>query len=158
MRADPDTEREVMASLEEMFHLYGVGDIDGCMARLVADDDVTLMEPANHQFWIGRDAVRAGIQLDYDTTEGEIPIRITTRHVSRSGDVAWVNGELELAINYHGRNIVLEDNRFTAIARKEDGRWLWHTVSIGLMDPEQSPDQPWKDYTITERLAAARKN
>jgi ketosteroid isomerase-like protein len=158
MRADPDTEREVIESLEETFRLYGKGDIDGAMATLVADDDVVLMEPAAHQFWVGRDAVRKAIQLDWDGTEGEIPIRITTRHVARSGDVAWVNGELEVAINYHGRALLLDCNRFTAIARKDDGRWLWHTISILLMDPEQSPDDPWNERTLTERLVGASAN
>ncbi len=155
MQADPETERAVVESLENIFHLYGVGDVDGTMACFVADDDMTLMEPAEHQWWIGRDEVRKGIQLDRDTTEGEIPIRITRRHVSRDGHIAWVNGEMELAISYHGRNLLLEDIRFTAIARDEGGRWLWHTIAIGLMDPEQSPDDPWKEETITERLAAA---
>ena len=34
MRGDADTEREVMASLEEIFHLYGTGDIDGACRAL----------------------------------------------------------------------------------------------------------------------------
>jgi len=158
MRADPEAEREIITSLEELFHLYGTGDVDGVMARLVPDDDVTLMEPAAHQFFVGHDAVRRGIELDWDGTEGNIPMRITTRHVSKDGHIAWVNGELEVGINVHGRQLLLDCNRFTAIARNEGGRWLWHTVSILLMDPEQPPDQPWNDRTISERLAAAPKN
>lgn len=72
------------------------------------------------------------------------------------GHIAWINGELEAAIDYRGRKLLLDCNRFTAIARNEDGKWRWHTISILLMDPEQGEDQPWNERTLPERLAAAR--
>lgn len=155
MRADTDTERDVIESLEELFRLYGTGDLDGAMAGMVGDDDITLMEPGAHQLFVGPAEVRRGIGLDWDGTEGDIPMRITTRNVSRDGHIAWVNGELEVAINRNGRKLLLDCNRFTAIARNEGDKWKWHTISILLMDPEMTSDMPWNDRTITERLAAA---
>ena len=156
MRADPDSEREITESLEEVFRLYGTGDLDGAMAMMVDDDDVVVMEPAAHQYWVGHEAVRKGIGEDFDATEGDIPMRITRRNVAREGNVGWINGELEAAIDYRGRKLILDCNRFTAIARKDDGKWRWHTISILLMDPEQGEDQPWNERTLPERLAAAR--
>jgi ketosteroid isomerase-like protein len=155
MRADPDSEREILASLDELFRRYGVGDVDGTMELMVPDDDITLIEPGLHQFFLGPAEVRRGIEDDWGATEGEIPIRVTSRHVSRDGHIAWVNGELEILINFKGRKVLLDSNRFTAIARNENGRWLWHTISILITDPEMPADQAWNDRTLLERLTAA---
>ena len=111
MAIEGASERELIESFEELCRLYGKGDTDGAMALTTNDDDVIVVEPGPYQFWVGSEAVRRNIQLDYETVEGDIPVRVFPRHVSVDGDVGWLVGEMEVGIRYKGHSMLLQDLR-----------------------------------------------
>ena len=152
MRADPETERAVLQSLREALDHYGKGDTEAAMRCMVDDDDIVLVEPGPDQFWVGRDEVRRGVQLDYETTEGDIPVRIVPRAVSAAGDVARVSGDAIIQVTYAGRQMIFDDSRFTGIALRQGDRWRWHTLSFGLMNPDMEPGQQWAERSLTEAI------
>ena len=124
------------------------------MQLMSADDDVVLVETGADQRWIGRDEVRRNIQLDYDAVAGDIRSD-HVYHVARHGDTAWLVGELEMAMDFKGRQMRLQDLRFTAIAKRADDGWRWSCLQVGLLDPQKGPDEQWNTWTVHERLGGA---
>lgn len=153
MKADAQTEREVLASLDRMTEAYTKGDIDGAVRQLASDDDVTVIEPGPDEEYVGHQQIRAGAERDWNSSEGELPINFKRRWVSvgPSGDVAWVSGENEVDVNVNGQQMKIE-SRFTGIAVKQDGEWRWHTMHYSLPHPEQEVGSSWpKGHVVPVR-------
>ena len=147
MKADAQTEAQVLGCLNGMLAAYGSGRVDEAIGYFVDDDDITLIETGPDQWWIGREQVRRGAQLDWETTEGEMPVEFTPRNVAAAGDVAWVNGELRINIRFQGRDLDLEA-RATAILRREGDRWLMHTLHVAVPNREMAPGQQWPERPL----------
>ena len=145
MKADPQIEREVKQTLEGLMDAYGKGDVNRAMTFVAKDDDITLIEPGADQLYVGQDQVRKTIQFDFETTEGDIPVTFKRTWVSsNNSDVAWVNGELEVNVNYKGQDMALP-GRITGVLTRSDGRWLVHTIHVGAptIGIEQPTGEQW---------------
>ena len=139
--ADPQA-RSVEESFRRVMDAYGRGRVDEAMSYTASDDDLVVIEPGPHQFWVGRDQVRKGIQLDWDTTEGEMPIELGKMYTTVEGNVAWISGDTKINVNFKGKDLDLR-GRFTAIAKRQNGDWKWHTIHIAAPDPGHSEAEAW---------------
>lgn len=146
MGLDASTKQAVETSFRDMLTAYSTGRIDEAMSMASSDEDIVLVEPGPDQIWVGRAKVREGIQFDWDTTEGEMPIELRQTWVSGEGNVAWITGETKINLKFHGKDMDLE-GRFTAVAKREGGAWKWHTIHFGAPDPRQTQGQAWPDAT-----------
>lgn len=144
MGLDAQSAQAVKDSFSKVMAAYSAGKIEEAMSYTTSDDDIVLIEPGPHQIWVGRDKVRQGIQFDWDTTEGEMPIEITNIWVAGEGDAAWVNGETKINIRYKGKDVDLT-GRFTAVAKRQGGAWKWHTIHIGASDPRHTEGEAWPE-------------
>jgi len=142
MKADESVARAVNEAFDKLLDAYGSGRTDEAMKYVSQDDDVTLIEPGEDAFSVGQADVRSSIQIDFETTEGDNPVRVKRSWVSAAGDVAWINGEHEVSVNFRGHDMNLH-GRFTAIAKKEGGEWRFHTVHIAAPTPDRPAGQAW---------------
>ena len=146
MKADPQTEQEVLAAMDRLGQLYATGQTQQAIDLMVPDDDITVIESGLDEEYIGRDQILAGADRDFAGTEGDNPVHWRRRWVStnQSGDVAWVSGENEVRANVQGRDMVFEA-RFTGVAERRDGEWRFHTLHFSLPHPDQEPGQSCPD-------------
>jgi hypothetical protein len=137
MRADAETERAVLASLDRLTTLYAAGRIGDVLDLMVPDADITVVEAGLDEEYVGRHEIRAASERDPDEGQDDVPVVFKRRWVSASParDVAWVTGEADAEIEQDGAWLDVEA-RFTGVAERRDGRWLWHTLHFSL---------PWID-------------
>ena len=147
MPADPQVEQEVNQAFDRLLQAYATGNIEEAMRYIAGDEDVTLIEPGEDAISTGQQDVRQSIQADWETTEGENPITVTRRWVSSRGDVAWLSGEHEVAVNYKGQRMTMS-GRFTAVATRQDGEWKFHTMHIGAPFPGRPAGEQWPTQPI----------
>lgn len=152
MGLDAQSTQAVKDSFTKLLSAYSKGKIDEAMSYTAPDDDIVLIEPGPHQIWRGRDKVREGIQFDWDTTEGEMPVEVTQIWVAGEGNVAWANGETKINVRFGGKDIDLS-GRFTAIAKKVGSDWKWHTIHIAAPDPRHAESAAWPE---PEKVLASR--
>lgn len=144
MGLDAQSTQAVKDSFTKLMAAYSAGKIDEAMSYTVPDDDIVLIEPGPHQIWVGRDKVRQGIQFDWDTTEGEMPLELTKMWVAGEGNVAWISGETKINIRYQGKDIDLS-GRFTAVAKNLNGDWKWHTIHVAAPDFRHAEGGAWPE-------------
>lgn len=156
MKASPELEREILASMDKMTSAYSRGQVEEALKGLWDDDDVTFIESGPDEEYIGKAQIRAGAERDYNSTEGDMPVSFKRRWVSvgPSEDVAWVNGENEINVNVYGNDMKIEA-RFTGIALKRDGAWKWHTFHYSLPHPEQAVGQSYPTGNVVPVRSAS---
>ena len=154
MKPDQQTERELNETFDKIVEAYSQGRVDDAMQYIAQEDDITFIEPGPGQVYVGPAEVRRAMQWDYETTEGDMPVEIRRRWLSQHGDVAWLTAETAINVTVKGQGPLNLEGRVTGVAKRVDGRWLWHSVHIAEPEPFQAPNQAWP--TQQPQTAAAR--
>ncbi len=122
MKADRKTEAEVVAVINRFIETYTRADVEGTLALLAPDPDVTMIGTGADEEIVGIDQVRMQIKRDYSQA-GSISIKQGPIAVSAAGTVAWTRADSTWHVRMDGREMTYA-LRWTMVLEKRNGNWL----------------------------------
>jgi uncharacterized protein (TIGR02246 family) len=134
MKADKKIEAEVMAVITRFLETYTRHDVEGVLALLAPDPDVTLIGTGADEKIVGIEKARKQIKRDYEQA-GDISIKLGPVSISAAGPVAWVYADSTWQVKLGGQEMKYEC-RWTLVLEKRQGNWL--IVQSHLSVPAQS--------------------
>jgi uncharacterized protein (TIGR02246 family) len=120
---------EILAAFDAFFERLTVDrDAAGASALFADDDDIWMSGSDLPELAIGTEAIAA---LHRDVVSRPFSLRFTwdKRMVHRDGDVAWVNADGSLLVDYQDREPTTMHYRITVVLVRRDGAWRWHTMN-----------------------------
>jgi ketosteroid isomerase-like protein len=136
MRANPQTQAAVEATLRQWADAYTARDLDQVLALIAPDDDVVGIGTGQDEWRVGLEAFRAQIERDFSQAEA-LSVEYEPLVVSEAGSVAWVAGRASVQARVDGQDLGL-DGRLTAVLEHRDNRWLLVQTHFSLPAAEQA--------------------
>ena len=136
MRASPQTQAAVQATLQQWKDAYTQRDLDGALAVIAPDDDVVGIGTGPDEWRVGPEQFKAQIERDFAQSEA-LSVDYEPLVVSEAGPVAWVAGRASVQARVDGQDLTLT-GRFTAVLEQRDGKWLLMQTHFSLPAAEQA--------------------
>ena len=136
MRASPQTQAAVQATLQQWKNAYTQRDLDGALAVIAPDDDVVGIGTGPDEWRVGPEEVKAQLERDFAQSE-DLSVDYEPLVVSEAGPVAWVAGRATVQARVDGQDLTLT-GRFTAVLEQRAGRWLLMQTHFSLPAAEQA--------------------
>jgi uncharacterized protein (TIGR02246 family) len=136
MRASPQTQAAVQATLQQWKDAYAQRDLDRALAVIAPDDDVVGIGTGPDEWRVGPEQFRAQIERDFAQSEA-LSVDYEPLVVSEAGPVAWVAGRATVQARVDGQDLTLT-GRFTAVLEQRDGKWLLMQTHFSLPAAEQA--------------------
>jgi ketosteroid isomerase-like protein len=136
MRASPQTQAAVEATLRQWAEAYTARDLDQALALIAPDDDVVGIGTGQDEWRVGLEQFRAQIERDFSQAEA-LSVEYEPLVVSEAGSVAWVAGRASVQARVDGQDLGLA-GRFTAVLEHRDDRWLLLQTHFSLPAAEQA--------------------
>jgi ketosteroid isomerase-like protein len=136
MRASPQTQAAVEATLRQWADAYTARDLDQALAPIAPDDDVVGIATGQDEWRVGLEEFKAQIERDFSQAEA-LSVDYEPLVVSEAGSVAWVAGRASVQARVDGQDLGL-DGRFTAVLEHRDSRWLLVQTHFSLPAAEQA--------------------
>lgn len=122
MKADNQTQKTVLATLEKFADAYGSRDVESLMATVAPDEDVVLYGTGADEKRVGPAAIEAQAKRDWEQSDSATLV-FESVSVSAAGTVAWAAVDGAFAIRSQGRSMKLPA-RITFVLEHRDGQWL----------------------------------
>jgi ketosteroid isomerase-like protein len=136
MRASPQTQAAVQATLQQWKDAYTQRNLDRALAVIAPDDDVVGIGTGHDEWRVGPEQFKAQIERDFAQSEA-LSVDYEPLVVSEAGPVAWVAGRATVQARVDGQDLTLT-GRFTAVLEQRDGRWLLMQTHFSLPAAEQA--------------------
>jgi class 3 adenylate cyclase/ketosteroid isomerase-like protein len=125
MKADPETEAEILRIMETSARAIDEGDVEYALSHMAPDADVVVYGTGADEKRIGKEHLHTLAERDLD--QAAFASQRVVWHsvsVSRDGSVAWVAADVESSALVEGRYITF-DIRFTGVLERREGSWLF---------------------------------
>ena len=137
MKADSETEADVMDVLGRFIRAYNDKDMDGILNLFAPDPDVVFYGNGKDEKSIGISGIREQAQHDWGQ-DASISLEVQWSSVSSAGLVAWLATDIQIHAEARGMEMVMPA-RLTAVLEKRDDKWFfmqWHTSLPTVEEPE----------------------
>jgi class 3 adenylate cyclase len=121
VKADPQTEAEILQLIERRIATYVTGDRDGAMEMWADDPDIISINTGADDFFRGRAEIQERWGREIDQSDAR-SVRITRSYVSAHDDIAWASGEAEVEFRAYDETQVLVV-RSTYVFIRSAGAW-----------------------------------
>jgi len=115
MKADANTESEVIAVINKLSKAFAKQDLNATLALFAPDPDVVLIGPEADVRGVGLTEIKAAIQRSFEPLEGA-SVKIDRYLVSSKGSVAW-------HVKAGGQETDLQ-LRLTAVLEQREDKWF----------------------------------
>ncbi len=122
MRADPQTEKEVLDAISGFIAAHKNRDVEGMLARMLPDSDIVLIGTGADEKMYGIEQLKTQIERDFSQAS-DMSIDLRPWAVSASGPVAWVAADTTWKAKL-GDQELSWDWRWTMVLEKRQGKWL----------------------------------
>ena len=136
MRASPQTQAAVQATLQQWKDAYIQRNLDSALAVIAPDEDVVGIGTGPDEWRVGPEQFRAQIERDFAQSEA-LSVDYEPLVVSEADPVAWVAGRASVQARVDGQDLTLT-GRFTAVLEQRDGKWLLMQTHFSLPAAEQA--------------------
>jgi ketosteroid isomerase-like protein len=136
MKASPQTQEGVQATLQQWKDAYSQRDLDGALAVIAPDEDVVGIGTGPDEWRVGPEQFKTQIERDFAHSEA-LSVEYEPLVVSEAGPVAWVAGRATVQAWVDGQDLTLT-GRFTAVLEHRGGRWLLVQTHFSLPAAEQA--------------------
>jgi ketosteroid isomerase-like protein len=136
MKADSKTQKEVVATLQQMFDAYKKRDLQGMLAVWGTAPDVTVIGSGEDEINIGVEKFGESSKRDWDQSESASIRCIGDVLVSNAGTVSWFYAAVEFQFNIQGEESKLA-GRMTGVMEKCNGKWLLMQMHLSTPSCEQ---------------------
>ena len=136
MRASPNTQAAVEATLSQWANAYSKRDLDRALALITPADDVVGIGTGQDEWRVGTEEFKA--ELERDFSQAEVPsVDYEPVVVSEAGSAAWVAGRARVQARVDGQELTLGGS-LTAVLEYRDDRWLLSQMHFSLPAAEQA--------------------
>lgn len=139
MKADAQTEKEVMTTLKAFADAWVHRDLDAVLALFGPDPDVVMLGSGTDERRLGRTELREELLRDWAQSEA-VSFELGWHLVSAAGVVAWVTADLTVHTTSGGTTMPLA-GRLTAVLEKRAGRWRWMQSHFSLPAREEAKSE-----------------
>lgn len=122
MKADIETEKEVMTVINKFIETYSKRDIEGLASLVAPDPDVCLFDIEPDEKRIGLNAIETQLTRDWSQYEAS-SYEVNWINVSAAGIVAWIASEVLFKVKSKGHNLIFPCCA-TAVLEKRGDKWL----------------------------------
>ena len=136
MKASPQTQAAVQATLGQWKDAYSRRDVDGALAVMAPDADVVGIGTGPDEWHVGPEELKAQLERDFAQSEA-LSVDVEPLVVSAAGPVAWVAGRATVQAQVEGQELTLA-GRFTAVLEQRQDRWLLVQTHFSLPAVEQA--------------------
>ena len=136
MRASPQTQAAVEATLRQWADAYTARDLDQTLSLIAPDDDVVGIGTGQDEWRVGAEEFKAQLERDFSQAEA-LSVDYEPLVVSESGSVAWVAGRASVQARVDGQDVAMA-GRFTAVLEQRGDRWLLMQTHFSLPAAEQA--------------------
>ena len=125
MKADAQTEKEVLAALNACAAAYEKRDMTAALEYFAPDPDVIQfgMSAVNAKR-VAREGLKAEFESDWGGSEAA-SFELGWYSVSAAGNVAWVAADALFHWKEEGEPEEIITARLTVVFEKREGKWLW---------------------------------
>ena len=141
MKADAETEAEVIAVLNRFAQAYEERKIDDFMALLAPDPDVVLIGSGVDEKRVGRDEIKAQAERDWTQSEAS-SFEFGWTLVSKAGSIALVAADANIRVKMAEQEAVFP-GRLTAALDKRGGKWLFSQLHFSMPASGQAEGESW---------------
>jgi ketosteroid isomerase-like protein len=135
MKANANTQAEVMSVLDKFMDSYRKRDLPGLLSTLAPDDDLFLFGTGIDEKRIGREQFKLQAERDWAQTE-ELGFNLNDYHISAAGPVAWIAAE-GVGQGKVGGQAIQFPLRMTAVLEQNNGKWYLAQSHISLPSASQ---------------------
>ena len=122
MKANPEVEAAVLATLAASWDAYRRRDLDEVLSYYSSDADLVAVGTGAEERFVGPDSLKAGLVHDF-SQEHEAALKISWASVSGTGNVAWVAADCIAEVAAGPRTISVPC-RLTAVLEQKGDKWL----------------------------------
>jgi len=139
MQADKQTETGVMAVFHKFYEAYTANDLSKAMETLTKDPNVVFLGAGQDERNVG--PLEARSQMERDLSQAEkISFKEEWRHVSASGDLAWMATDGTLLWSAGGTPMSAP-SRISAVFVKQNGQWRIAQFHFSFIELRQAEGQ-----------------
>ncbi len=128
MKASPEIEAGVMATLSGFAKTYENRDMEGLVSYLVPDPDVVIIGSGADEKRVGIAEIMHQVERDWAQSEAA-SMDIQNPMVSAAGKAAWLTCDVILHAKVGGKDINMPAFRLTAVFEQRGKKWFmtqWH--------------------------------
>jgi ketosteroid isomerase-like protein len=141
MKADPNTEADVMAAFNKIWKAYETRDGSTLLSMFVPETDVLLYGTGADEKRIGPAEIKAQFERDWSQSEAA-SLRFDWHSVSSVGGVALVAADGAAHVKVGGKEITMPLRATTVFERRGD-RWLVAQMHVSTPASEQAEGESW---------------
>ncbi|MBI5251679.1 MAG: nuclear transport factor 2 family protein [Desulfomonile tiedjei] len=136
--ADPQTETEVKAFLDNYALAYEKKDFAAITAMIAPDADVVFVDPGPKGRYVGPEQIKKSYENDF-TQFKSLSTKYTWISVGAKGDLAWFTAESISAVDM-GEEKLNVPARWTGLLEKRQGKWVLIQSHFSVVEPEMEPE------------------
>ncbi len=121
MKASPEVEKAVLATLIESWDAYRRREVDQVLSCYTSDPDLVAIGTGSDERFQGPESLRAGLLHDFSQGH-ETALKITWSSVSAAGNVAWVAADCIAEVEMECRTVRVA-GRLSAVLEQRGENW-----------------------------------
>ncbi len=128
MKASPEIEAGVMATLSGFAKAYENRDMEGLLSYLTPDPDVVVIGSGADEKRVGIAEIMYQVERDWAQSEAA-SMEIRNPMVSAAGKAAWMTSDVTFHAKVGGKDVNMPAMRLTAVFEQRGKKWLmaqWH--------------------------------
>lgn len=135
MRADKNTESEIMDMLNKYAKAYEDKDIDAMMELFIDDPDLVAIGTGKDEWVKGYQELENGFKRDFSQADN-IDVGFEKITISNAGKASWVSSLMTMNAEVLGEEVLL-CGRLTLILEKIENNWMFTHLHFSLPAIEQ---------------------
>ncbi len=145
MKADRNTESEIMGVLNKYAKAYADKDIETMMDLFANDPDFVAIGTGRDEWIQGHNQLKTGFLRDFSQADN-IEIGFEKVTISNAGNVSWVSGKMTMNAEVEGEEVIL-CGRLSLVLEKRENIWIFTHIHFSLPAIEQK-----KGYSYPHNL------
>lgn len=141
MKADRQTQTEVIVTLKAMFEAYAKRDLNGVLAFFASDPDVVVIGSGADEKSVGINQFVKSLRRDWEQSDAA-SVELKDIDVSSAGSVAWFATDVTFTGKLKLEKFTLS-GRLTGVMEKCNGEWLLVQMRFSAPSSQQNQGQSW---------------
>jgi ketosteroid isomerase-like protein len=147
LKADRNTEFEVMNMLNRYAQAYADKDIDTMMNLFLDDPDIVAIGTGIDEWVHGYNELKEGFKRDFAQADN-IKIKFENVTIQAADDVSWLSALMTMYATVSGKEVLLS-GRLSMVLEKKENKWLFTHLHFSLPANEQETGHSFPEWIIS---------
>jgi len=147
LKADRNTEFEVMDMLNGYAKAYSDKDIHAMMDLFLDDPDIVAIGTGTDEWVHGTDELKKGFKRDFAQADN-IQIKFEKVTIQAADNVSWLSSLMTMYATVSGKEVLLS-GRLSMVLEKKENKWLFTHLHFSLPANEQETGHSFPEWIIS---------